>query len=469
MSPVGDAPTIGGSDTASVTEDLDPDRDGLLQATGALNIVDPDAGESAFVAETIAGSHGSLFIDAAGIWRYSASNGQAAIQALDAGEVLSDVLNVTTADGTTHAVSIAINGTEDAPVVSGTTSAAVTKGGVISAGGVLTISDIDAADNPIAFVNEAGAVGDNGYGLFAITDGTWQYTLDEDHAAVQALAAGEGLTDTDTFVASDGSTQAVTVSIASTAVSVPPPVVESPAPNTADPIEGPKVEPVEVFEKAETPEQISQDEVTETVTTEDTGEVNANDSPPTAIAEPGAVPPPLQPDEVVLSVLADAQGNDGPTVKQTPTAAAKPTVVAAQTFLQELKSFWQPEAGAVKGVELSEVRFGRDFWTGLDKMGHDLDDSRRQQEARMQLSTEAAAGVGVSLTAGFVSWALRAGSMAASLLAAMPTWRNFDPMPVLSSEDGDEHEGGGFEADSDFRPNIGEQDSHVDELFERQE
>lgn len=58
----------------------------------------------------------------------------------------------------------------------------------------------------------------------------------------------------------------------------------------------------------------------------------------------------------------------------------------------------------------------------------------------MQLSAEAAAGVSTSLTAGFVSWALRAGSMAASFLALMPMWRHFDPMPVLSADEKDRND-----------------------------
>ena len=77
------------------------------------------------------------------------------------------------------------------------------------------------------------------------------------------------------------------------------------------------------------------------------------------------------------------------------------------------------------------------------------------------VAAEAAAGVGISLTAGFVSWALRAGSMAASFLAAMPTWRHFDPMPVLAQDD---------ESSTD-RPDEDDADEQeekaIEEFFER--
>ena len=109
-------PVIGGLDTGSVTEDVDPDADSLLEAAGALTIADADAGESSFVAETITGAYGDLTIDAAGNWSYRADNSQAAIQQLDAGESVSDTLTVITADGSTHDVTITINGTEDAPI-----------------------------------------------------------------------------------------------------------------------------------------------------------------------------------------------------------------------------------------------------------------------------------------------------------------------------------------------------------------
>ena len=112
----------------------------------------------------------------------------------------------------------------------------------------------------------------------------------------------------------------------------------------------------------------------------------------------------------------------------------KPDAESSQTFLQELKSFWKDDS-TTASLEMSEVRFSKEFWSGLDKMAQDLDESIEEQDKKTQLSAEAAAGVGISLTAGFVSWALRAGSMAASLLAAMPTWRHFDPMPVLAADD----------------------------------
>ena len=79
-------------------------------------------------------------------------------------------------------------------------------------------------------------------------------------------------------------------------------------------------------------------------------------------------------------------------------------------------------------------------------------------------SAEAAAGISLSLTAGFVSWALRAGSMAASFLAAMPTWRNFDPMPVLAADDKKKQH---TIAEDEEQSTTAGDDDRVDEMFDR--
>ncbi len=113
---VNNLPVIGGVTAGAVTEDVDPDTDGLLEAGGVLTVSDPDAGESSFQAGTVVGTYGSLTIDAAGNWNYAADNTHAAIQQLNAGENLTDVLTVSTADGTTHNVTISINGADDSPL-----------------------------------------------------------------------------------------------------------------------------------------------------------------------------------------------------------------------------------------------------------------------------------------------------------------------------------------------------------------
>ncbi len=111
------AATVAGTNSGAVTEDDDPDLDGLLETGGTLTVSDPDAGEDAFIGGTGTGLFGDLTIDAAGDWSYAADNSQAAIQSLAAGATLTDTIAVDTVDGTREYVSITINGVNDTPVI----------------------------------------------------------------------------------------------------------------------------------------------------------------------------------------------------------------------------------------------------------------------------------------------------------------------------------------------------------------
>ncbi|MBI9087023.1 MAG: VCBS domain-containing protein, partial [Desulfobacterales bacterium] len=113
ITPVNDAPVIGGDTAGAVTED------GTLIDTGAITITDADAGEAVFMAQTSAdstGGYGSVDLDAAGNWTYTLNNGRAAVQALNAGETLADSFTAVTADGSTRVVTITITGSNEAPV-----------------------------------------------------------------------------------------------------------------------------------------------------------------------------------------------------------------------------------------------------------------------------------------------------------------------------------------------------------------
>ncbi|WP_422491704.1 VCBS domain-containing protein, partial [Endozoicomonas sp. ALE010] len=104
---------IAGDDSATVTED----NSDVLSASGTLTISDSDAGEAQFIATTITGSYGDLILDASGQWTYSADNSQSAIQQLGEGETLTETLDVQSQDGTTHTLTITLNGSNDGPVL----------------------------------------------------------------------------------------------------------------------------------------------------------------------------------------------------------------------------------------------------------------------------------------------------------------------------------------------------------------
>lgn len=116
-----DAPTItGGTTSGSVSED------GTLSASGSLTATDVDSGatQSWSVQGGGAGNYGALSVDNAGGWSYALANGSSAVQALAAGQSVSDSFTVEVSDGNggtdTEVVNITIAGANDAPTITGT-------------------------------------------------------------------------------------------------------------------------------------------------------------------------------------------------------------------------------------------------------------------------------------------------------------------------------------------------------------
>ncbi|NRP15380.1 VCBS domain-containing protein [Marinobacterium sp. xm-a-152] len=210
--------TVGASDSAA--ESVTEDAAATLTSNGTLTVTDDD-GDGAFntsvvykdSASTNSQALGALTITAAGSWSYSVDSDAAAIQQLGDGEVIKEVFTVTTADGKdSQDITITINGADDAAVVSGDVTGAVTEDGTLTDTGTLSISDTDSSDSP-SFADVASTASDNGYGSFELSNGTWTYTLDNAVPAVQALGDGKALQDTITFTATDGTEQVVTVTI----------------------------------------------------------------------------------------------------------------------------------------------------------------------------------------------------------------------------------------------------------------
>jgi len=73
------------------------------------------------------------------------------------------------------------------------------------------------------------------------------------------------------------------------------------------------------------------------------------------------------------------------------------------------------------------------FLDALDRMLSGMDESQASTSARNDVLVKTATGVSLTLSAGFLSWLLRAGSLMASALSSMPLWKAFDPLPVLAA------------------------------------
>jgi len=211
---VNDPAVIGGTDTGSVTEDLDVTA-GNLTTGGTLTVADPDTGEASFqpTVSAPAGTLGTLTIAPNGTWTYSVPN--SAVQYLKSGETKVETFTVSTVDGTQQTVTVTIHGVSDIAVIGGDAAGALTEDlnvngqGNLTTGGSLTITDPDAGEASFqgTVTPSAGALGT----LTIAPNGTWAYSVP--NSAVQYLKSGETRVETFTVSTVDGTQQTVTVTI----------------------------------------------------------------------------------------------------------------------------------------------------------------------------------------------------------------------------------------------------------------
>ncbi|WP_208852224.1 VCBS domain-containing protein [Roseomonas genomospecies 6] len=209
-----------------------------IQGTGAASPIDTSANNSA----TVAGSYGTLTIKRDGSYSYTLDSSLDVIQQLRQGQTLNDevftytVDDVLAADGSnvgsaavSRTLSITITGVNDAPVAKPDTGAIQEDAATPAIGSVLTNDvEIDAGDpgavTAVGFGTATGTVGTalaGGYGSLTLkADGTWSYAIDNGSPAVQALAAGETLTETFAYTVTDtagvSSSSTLTITITGT-------------------------------------------------------------------------------------------------------------------------------------------------------------------------------------------------------------------------------------------------------------
>jgi VCBS repeat-containing protein len=202
-----DIAKITGNSSGTVKEDT------TLSASGTLAVADVDRGEAVFRPQANAtGTYGSFSIGVDGQWTYALNNGAAHVQALITGEQVTDSFTVVSKDGTaSQVVIVKVLGTNDAAIISGTSTGSVTEDTTLAAGGLLTVTAMDHGLAGFqAQANVAGAYGSFGIG----SDGHWTYALNNSAANVQALAATQHVSDSFTVTSADGTaTQRISVDI----------------------------------------------------------------------------------------------------------------------------------------------------------------------------------------------------------------------------------------------------------------
>ncbi len=138
---VNDAAVISSNAAGTVVED------GQLTAGGKLTVVDPDAGEAGFraVSGNPVSSYGTFSFNAdSGVWGYTLDNAASNVQALSAGETVTDTLMVTSLDGTASGlITVTIIGAAESNAV---TSYTVNSGQATGNKSPLVISNFDSND-----------------------------------------------------------------------------------------------------------------------------------------------------------------------------------------------------------------------------------------------------------------------------------------------------------------------------------
>ena len=235
-----DAPTLGAVASGSIAEidQSSSTNESGLSGTLVGDDVDVEAltygiqgGTVASGVSTLAGGYGTLTVDTAtGAYLYTPN--PAAIEALDATELDSDVFTVTVSDGdgldVTQTYTVNVSGADDAPTLGVVTSGSISEIDQSSLtnssglSGMLIGSDVD-GEASLTYGIQGGTVtagvstlvGTYGTLTVDVTTGIYQFTPDA--AAIEALDMGENSSLTFTFTVSDGDapvgTQAYTINL----------------------------------------------------------------------------------------------------------------------------------------------------------------------------------------------------------------------------------------------------------------
>ncbi|MBE8578157.1 VCBS domain-containing protein, partial [Vibrio sp. OPT18] len=216
-----DAAIISGTSSGAVTEES------KLQTSGTLTVTDVDTGEAHFSNTDIKGSLGTLHLTDSGAWTYDLDNSNSAVQALAKGQQVKDIITVQSADGTPHQISIVVNGQNDAAVITGTTTGAVTEDRIngmnwLLAGGTMHVSDNDSGEakfDPVLHAHNYAGIGYTstlGAEVVVTPNGDWDYQLDNNITQVQSLGQGQSYIDKVTVHTVDGTTQELQITITGT-------------------------------------------------------------------------------------------------------------------------------------------------------------------------------------------------------------------------------------------------------------
>jgi len=234
-----DTPVISASSASTdLTESggVNNGNSGTLTASSTVTLSDRDSADTPSFDTTALGTNGWVN-DGGGFWHKIGTYGTATLdtatghvtyglndndtdtQALQTGDTVTDSFTLYATDGTAGSsttIDFTIHGSNDAAVISGSTSGSATEAGTSSgsaATGTATDTDVDNAANTFQVVSSA-TTSDSGYGTFTVdASGHWVFTVNDANSAVDQMNVGDSLTDTFTIHTADGTAQQISVTI----------------------------------------------------------------------------------------------------------------------------------------------------------------------------------------------------------------------------------------------------------------
>jgi hypothetical protein len=140
---------------------------------------------------------------------------------------------------------------------------------------------------------------------------------------------------------------------------------------------------------------------------------------------PGGVVPPVLPPPVLVREVG---ATDDPAPRAATSSRKFARVEQPDIAPQEpLALPLEPLSLPVKTM----LAMGHKLAEHLTRLADDLERAVQERERQAHLLGRVASFSGIALSAGFLAWILRGGSLLASFLVSMPAWRHFDPLPVL--------------------------------------
>jgi hypothetical protein len=107
------------------------------------------------------------------------------------------------------------------------------------------------------------------------------------------------------------------------------------------------------------------------------------------------------------------------------------------------------------------------FRQALDVMSEGVGGTDILDELQNNTAVVAFKGTGFVLSAGYLTWALRSGTLLASMVASLPAWQGFDPPPMLATKKKDKKGKKGEDDDGDDTSDADWQEARIQRVFSR--